>query len=167
MKTRALNKTAKRRDRKAKDSETPGNLKPSAHTEILKACRKLSNILDPEELYAVFADVIKKKFAIRHLAIFLYHKTDDALELVFSEGLGEVNFQVKRNKSSLWKSISSGELFAVSDDAGNQLFSTEFKKRGLEKLQSELWVPLGMGDELVGLVTFGSKGANRAFTCVA
>jgi diguanylate cyclase (GGDEF)-like protein len=163
MKTRALNKTPKRRDRKVKDSETPGNLKPGEHTEILKACRKLSNILDPEELYAVFADVIKKKFAIRHLAIFLYHKTDDALELVFSEGLGELNFQVKRNKSALWKSISSGELFAVSDDAGNLLFSTQFKKLSLETLQSKLWVPLGMGDELVGLVTFGSKRANQPF----
>ena len=31
-------------------------------TEILKSCRQLSNILDPEELYSVFADVVKKKF---------------------------------------------------------------------------------------------------------
>jgi len=163
MKAHELKKTPKRRDRKVKRSGAPGNLQSGEHTEILKACRKLSNILDPEELYAVFADVIKKKFAIRHLAIFLYRKKADALELVFSEGLGEVNFQVKNNGSALWKSISGGELFAVSDDAGNQLFSTEFKKRGLEKLQSKLWVPLGMGDELAGLVTLGSKGADQPF----
>jgi diguanylate cyclase (GGDEF)-like protein len=163
MKTDALKKTPKRPGRKVKKSEAPGNLQPDEATEILKACRKLSNILEPEELYTVFADVIKKKFAIRHLAIFLYRKTADALELAFSEGLGELNYKLKKNKSALWKSISGGELFAVSDDAGNLLFSTQFEKRGLEKLQSKLWVPLGMGDELVGLVTFGSRGAKRPF----
>lgn len=163
VKANELKKTPKRRDRKVKKSEAPGNLQPDEQNEILKACRKLSNILDPEELYAAFADVIKKKFAIRHLAIFLYRKTADTIELVFSESLGELNFQIKKNKSGLWKSILGGELFAVSDDAGNLLFSTEFKKLGLETLQSKLWVPLGMGEELVGLVTFGSKGANQPF----
>ena len=137
--------------------------KSNEPTEILKACRKLSNILDPKELYAVFADVIKKKFAIRHLAIFLYRKTAGALELAFSEGLGELNFSIKKNKSGLWKSVLGGELFAVSDDAGNLLFSNQFKKLGLEKLKSKLWVPLGMGDELLGLVTFGSKETGRLF----
>jgi len=163
MTTNGLKKARKSRDRKIKKSEAPGNLRPDEPTEILKACRKLSNILEPEELYAVFADVIKKKFAIRHLAIFLYRKTGDALELAFNEGLGELSIKIKKNKSALWKSISSGELFAVSDDAGNLLFSTQFKKLGLEKLQSKLWVPLGMGDELVGLVTFGCRGTKRLF----
>ena len=163
MKTDALKKNSKSRDRKAKKSEALGNLQRDEPTEILKACRKLSHILEPEELYAVFADVIKKKFAIRHLAVFLYRNTADALELDFSEGLGELNFNIKKNKSALWKCISGGELFAVSDDAGNLLFSTQFKKLGLEKLKSKLWVPLGMGDELVGLVTFGSKGTGRPF----
>ena len=127
MKTDALKKNSKSRDRKAKKSEALGNLQRDEPTEILKACRKLSHILD------------------------------------FSEGLGELNFNIKKNKSALWKCISGGELFAVSDDAGNLLFSTQFKKLGLEKLKSKLWVPLGMGDELVGLVTFGSKGTGRPF----
>ena len=30
-------------------------------TEILKSCRQLSNILDPDELYSAFANVVKKK----------------------------------------------------------------------------------------------------------
>ena len=163
MKTDALKQKSKSRDRRLKKTEAPGNLPPDEPTEILKACRKLSNILEPEELYAAFANVIKKKFAIRQLVIFLYRKTADALELVFSEGLGELNFNIKKNRSALWKSISGGELFAVSDDTGNLLFSTQFKKLDLEKLKSKLWVPLGMGDELVGLVTFGSKGGGQPF----
>jgi diguanylate cyclase (GGDEF)-like protein len=163
MKTDALKQTRKRRDRKIKESQAPGHLQAAEHTEILKACRKLSNILNPEELYVAFTDVIKKRFDIRQLAIFLYHQTIDALELVFSEGLGEQNFQIKKKRNGLWKSILGGEPFAVRDEAGNLLFPTEFKKSGLETLQSELWVPLGMGDELIGLVTVGSKGASQSF----
>ena len=163
MITNTLKKNSKSRNRKTRKSESPANASTDEPAEILIACRKLSNILEPEELYAAFADVIKKKFAIRHLAIFLYRKTASALELTFSEGLGELNFSIKKNKSALWKSVADGELFAVSDDTGNLLFSTQFKKLGLDKLKSKLWVPLGKGDELFGLVTFGSKETGRPF----
>jgi diguanylate cyclase (GGDEF)-like protein len=163
MKANNRPKTPKRQAQKANKSGFPNNLQSDEQMAILKACRKLSNILDPEELYAVFADVIKKKFAIRALAIFLYRKTADALELVSSEGLGKLNFEIKKNNSALWKSILGGEIFAVSDDDGNPLFATDFEKLGLAALQSKLWAPLGMGDELVGLVTFGSKGTHQPF----
>ena len=130
-----------------------GNIQSVALAEILQACRKLSNTLDLEQLYMALADVIRKKFSIHRLAIFLYRQTTGALELVFSKGLGEPNFQIKKNKSRLWKSILSGELFKVTDEAGNMLFPAEFEKHGVEALQSKLWAPLGMRDELVGLVT--------------
>ena len=132
-------------------------------TEILKSCRQLSNILDPEELYSVFADVVKKKFAIRELAIFVYRQTGEKLSLVFSKGLGDLNFQIHKSKNGLWKSILNGEPFAVSDDAGKPLFSKDFQKLNLAGLQSKLWVPLGMGAELSGLVTIGSRGKNQPF----
>ena len=85
MKANNPQKNPERRVQKVKQSLRPGNLQPDEQTEILKACRKLSNILDPEELYAVFADVIKKKVGIRQLAIFHYRKSADALEGGFSE----------------------------------------------------------------------------------
>jgi len=132
-------------------------------TEILKSCRQLSNILDPEELYSVFADVVKKKFAIRELAIFVYRQTGKKLSLVFSKGLGDLNFQIPKSKNGLWKSILNGEPFAVSDDAGKPLFSEDFQKLNLAGLQSKLWVPLGMGAELSGLVTIGSREKNQPF----
>jgi len=130
---------------------------------ILKSCRQLSNILDLDELYSVFADVVKKKFAIRELAIFVYRQTEKKLSPVFSKGLGELNFQIQKSKCSLWKSILNGEPFAVSDDAGKSLFSEDFQKLNLTGLQSKLWVPLGKGDELTGLVTIGSRKNNQSF----
>ena len=166
MKANKLKKTPGRPAKEVNQSVTASNLSSDELTEILITCRKLSNTLDLEELYAVFAKVVKKKLAIQRLAIFLYRQTTGALELVFSKGLGEPNFQIKKNKSRLWKSILSGELFKVTDEAGNMLFPAEFEKHGVEALQSKLWAPLGMRDELVGLVTFGSKGDDRPFNDV-
>jgi diguanylate cyclase (GGDEF)-like protein len=163
MKTKNVKKPFRPRPQKAEKYVVPVNLQSSEQTEILRACRKLSNTLELEELCAVFADVIKKKLAIGQLAIFLYQKSTEVLEPVFSKGLGELNFQLKKNKGGLWKSILSGELFEVTDDAGKPLFSAEFDKYGLKKLKSKLWAPLGIRDELVGLVTFGSKGVRQSF----
>jgi diguanylate cyclase (GGDEF)-like protein len=166
MKANKLKKTPGRPAKEVNQSVTASNLSSDELTEILITCRKLSNTLDLEELYAVFAKVVKKKLAIQRLAIFLYRQTTGALVLVFSKGLGEPNFQIKKNKSRLWKSILSGELFKVTDEAGNMLFPAEFEKHGVEALQSKLWAPLGMREELVGLVTFGSKGDDQPFNDV-
>jgi diguanylate cyclase (GGDEF)-like protein len=164
MKVNKPIKTTGRPNRRVKKSMAANDLSSDGLTEILKTCRRLSNILDLEELYRVFADVVKKRLAIRRLAIFLYRKADNVLELVFSSGLGELNFQIKMNKSGLWKSILNGELFAVADEDGNMLFPAEFEKHGLEALKSKLWAPLGMSEELVGLVTFGGKDDDQHFS---
>lgn len=47
------------------------NLQKDEMTEILEACRRLSHILDPESLYGALADLIKKRFAVRELALLL------------------------------------------------------------------------------------------------
>ena len=166
MKANKLKKTPGRAAKKVSKSLSASRLSSDELTEILKACRKLSNTLDLGELCTVFAHVLKKKLAIRQLAVFLYRQTTGALELVFSKGLGELNFQIKKNKSKLWKSILNGELFEVIDQAGNLLFPAEFEKNGFEALRSQLWAPLGMREELIGLATFGSKGDNQPFNDV-
>jgi len=163
MKTNQLQKNRRHLPQKNNKFRTASNLSSGELTEILKTCRKLSNTLDLEELYKVFAKVVKKKLAIRRLAIFLYRPTAGALEPVFSKGLGALNFQIKKNKSGLWKSILSGGLFEVTDKAGDLLFASEFKKHGYAALQSKLWAPLGMRDELVGLVAFGPKDNDQPF----
>jgi diguanylate cyclase (GGDEF)-like protein len=139
------------------------NIESVELTEILQACRKLSNTLDLEQLYMVLADVIRKKFSVHRLAIFLYRNKANALELFFNEGLGEQSIEIKKGKTRLWKSILAGEPFAVSDDRGRPLFSDDFQKLDLNGLESKLWVPLGMGDELTGLVTIGSRKNDQPF----
>jgi diguanylate cyclase (GGDEF)-like protein len=132
-------------------------------SEILKSCRRLSNILDLDKLYSAFAAVVKKKFAIREMAIFVYDQTGKKLSPVFSKGLGDLSIQIPKSKSILWKSILNGEPFAVSDNSGKPLFSKDFQKLNLAGLPAKLWVPLGMGAELTGLVAIGSRKNDQPF----
>jgi len=132
-------------------------------TEILKSCRQLSNILDPKVLYSVFANLIKKKFAVRELAIFIYRESEKTLALVFSKGLGDLNFQIKKDMSNLWKCVLQGDPFEVVDDEGNPLFAEDFERLGLDKLQSKIWTPLGSQEELVGVLTIGARKNNQPF----
>ena len=132
-------------------------------TAILKSCRRLSNILEVEKLYSVFAEVLKDKFSIRRLAILIYLKTEKKLLLVFRMGLGDIKLEIPETDNVLWKSILGGDPFDIKDDSGKLLFPNVFKQLNLEELHSQLWVPLGMGEELIGLVTIGKRENNQPF----
>ncbi len=91
-------------------------------TELLKACRDLSDILNPDELYAAFAGIIKNRFGISKLGLFTYDPEKETFELVFSYGLGKLDFKFKRGKKNLWETILQDKPFAVVDESGDPLF---------------------------------------------
>ena len=121
-------------------------------TELLKACRDLSDILNPAELYATLAGIIRNKFRISKLGLFVYDSEKETFELVFSYGLGKLNFKFKRGRKNLWETILQDRPFAVVDQSGNPLFPKFLEKQDLKILPSRLWVPLVM-----------RGGGNRAF----
>ena len=132
-------------------------------TELLSACRDLSDILDLEELYSTFAGIIKHKFGIAKLGLFAYDSEKETFELVFSFGLGKLEYKFKTNKENLWRTILQDEPFAVVDGSGNPLFVKFLEKQDLMILPSELWVPMVMRDEVMGLLTLGAKSGAPAF----
>jgi diguanylate cyclase (GGDEF)-like protein len=132
-------------------------------TELLKACRDLSDILNPDELYAAFAGIIKNKFGISKLGLFVYDPEKETFELVFSYGLGKLNFKFKRDKKNLWETILQDKPFAVVDESGDPLFPKFLEKQDLKILPSRLWVPLVMREEVIGLLTMGPKAGSQPF----
>lgn len=132
-------------------------------TELLEACRNLSDIPHPKELNETFAGIIKKKFKISKLGLFVYEPLTETFELVFSHGLGKLNYKFKRDKKNLWEHILRDQPFAVVDRSGNPLFPKFLEKQDLKILPSGLWVPLVMRGEVIGLLTVGPKAGNKAF----
>jgi len=132
-------------------------------TELLKACRDLSDILNPDELYATLAGIIKNKFGISNLGLFVYDPEKETFELIFSYGLGKLNFKFKRDRKKLWETILKDKPFAVVDQSGDPLFPKFLEKQDLKILPSKLWAPLIMRGEVIGLLTMGPKAGNQLF----
>ncbi len=132
-------------------------------TELLKACRDLSDVLNPDELYATFAGIINKKLGISKLGLFVYDPDKETFELVFSYGLGKLNFKFKRGRKNLWETILQDKPFAVVDRSGDPLFPKFLEKQDLKIVPSKLWAPLVMRGEVIGLLTLGPKAGNQDF----
>jgi diguanylate cyclase (GGDEF)-like protein len=132
-------------------------------TELLRACRDLSDILNSDELYAAFVGIIRHKFGIAKLALFAFDPEKETFELVFSSGLGKLEYKFKTGKENLWQTILQGKPFAVVDGSGNPLFAKFLEKQDLKILPSELWVPLVMRNEVMGILTMGDKSEGHPF----
>jgi diguanylate cyclase (GGDEF)-like protein len=132
-------------------------------TELLSACRDLSDILNFEELYSTFAGIIKQKFGLRKLGLFAYEPEKETFSLVFSHGLGKLEYKFKTDKQDLWHAILQNKPFAVVDESGNPLFTKFLEKQDLRILPSELWIPMVMRDEVMGLLTLGAKAGDQFF----
>jgi len=132
-------------------------------TELLKACRDLSDILNCDELNATFAGIVKHKFGIIRLAFFAYYPEKKTFELVLSSGLGKLEYKFKSDKEDLWQTILQAKPFRVVDGSGNPLFTKFLEKEDLKILPSELWIPLVMREEVMGLLTVGNKADGKPF----
>ena len=135
---------------------------PSARVQelafLLNASRKLSNILNPKELYSVLADLIGKELEINKLAIFIYDKKTEIFNLTYQLGTGNIRLEFKKETAEvLWQNISKNEPFAVCDKSGHMLYPDLFKTQGLDKLHSQLWAPLVMTGKVIGVVALGAK----------
>jgi len=163
MKPSESNKPSNDNDRSKDLSVEAFDRRASELTELLKACRHLSDILNPDELYATFAGIIRNKFGISRLGLFVYDPEKETFELVFSYGLGKLNFKFKRGRKKLWETILMDKPFAVVDQSGDPLFPKFLEKQDLKILPSRLWAPLVMRGEVIGLLTMGPKPGEQPF----
>ena len=109
------------------------------------------------------AGIIKNKFGISNLGLFVYDPEKETFELIFSYGLGKLNFKFKRDRKKLWETILKDKPFAVVDQSGDPLFPKFLEKQDLKILPSKLWAPLIMRGEVIGLLTLGPKAGNQLF----
>ena len=132
-------------------------------TELLIACRDLSDILNPHELYLTFAGIIKNRFAVEKLGIFVFETDEDTFSLVFSHGLGKLEYKFKTDRQELWRTILAEQPFKVVDESGNPCFTKFLEKQDLKILPSDLWIPMVMRGEVMGLLTLGAKAGVHAY----
>jgi len=113
-----------------------------------------------EELSYVFLSSVREASQSTNCALFLFDEKDQSFRCAKAIGLdpksaGEIKF--KKEEGLFWQILNSGEPFPIVDSFGNYRFQSIIKKWGLEKLDSQVWVPLIVKNILVGVLTLGKK----------
>jgi len=73
----------------------------------------------------------------------------------FSETMNIELFRLPHDQGLLWQLIHQGDVFSVRDMQKRPRFPTAFRKWRIGVLQSDLWVPLMRGGEVLGILTLG------------
>jgi GAF domain-containing protein len=111
-----------------------------------------------------FANLIKEKFNLRNIAIFVYQEISLTFDLVYSHGQNQSDLSFKKDESLLWQTIVQQQPFAVFDESGNPIFPEIFNKYGLNKLKADWWIPLVMRDEVVGVLAISHQDKSKQFS---
>lgn len=134
-------------------------------SDLLNASRELTNILDPRELYSVLSNIIAKKLGIQTPSVFLYSTKTKLFKLVYSEGSGELNREfLYANISAIWQDLLRNKPLAVRDDSGRNKYPDFFEKFHLNRLQTDLLVPMVMRTRVIGFLALGAKQNGESYT---
>ncbi|MFT5239892.1 MAG: diguanylate cyclase (GGDEF)-like protein [Candidatus Promineifilaceae bacterium] len=133
---------------------------------LVKAGRALHNILEPPHLFEVTLAVVAEKLSAGPLALFMYDETSKDFTLVKTRDLDEFvddHFVFTVEEGLLWQNILQFEPFGVMSTSGKSLFDVFFRKHRLDRLKSDMWVPLSLKDKLIGLLTIGNRADRQKY----
>lgn len=122
--------------------------------------KSLLSIQRIDELSHVFLSSVYEASEALNCALFIFDDRDNFFKCLKAIGLdpkktGELKF--KKEEGLFWQILNSGEPFPIVDSFGNTRFETVIKKWNLDRLDSQIWVPLIVKNMLVGILTLGKK----------
>ena len=137
---------------------------------LLQSGKGFSEALSIATLLGAFMAVCRERYGVINSTVMLlddldpdnvfyrvrrYHGLPD--RFIDSHGMEEEMylFKLPHDHGMLWQVVHQGEVFSVRDMAGNPRFVTAFEHWNLEVLESDVWVPLGRGGEVLGILTLG------------
>lgn len=137
---------------------------------LLQSGKGFSQILNLQNLLDAFMSVCRERYASINSAVFLLDDLDpnythyrirayfglpDRFE--YFDGTWEdlFMFRIPHNRGLLWQLIHQGNVFAVRDMRKLPRFETAFKRWNLNFLNSDIWVPLLRGSDVLGILTLG------------
>lgn len=137
---------------------------------LLQSGKGFSQILNLSGLLDAFMAVCRERYAAINSAVLLYDDLDPNNIFYRVRGhFGLANsfigpdqaeeeifmFKIPHDRGLLWQLIHQGDVFAVRDMRKLPRFETAFKKWNLNVLQSDVWVPLIRGSNVLGVLTLG------------
>ena len=138
---------------------------------LLQSGKGFSEIMNIESLLDAFQAVCRERYGVQTSAMMLVDDLDPnevfyrvrsfhGLPHTFVDVDGAQEqmllFKIPHDQGMLWQVIHQGHVFSVRDMEGRPRFSTAARHWNLEVLQSDVWVPLIHGSEVLGILTLGT-----------
>ncbi|MFH1199310.1 MAG: sensor domain-containing diguanylate cyclase [Candidatus Omnitrophota bacterium] len=122
--------------------------------------KSLLSIQKISELSHVFLSSVYETSGAENCALFLHDEKDQFFKCVKAIGLepkevGELKF--KKEEGLFWQILNSGEPFPIIDSFGHYRFEPIIKNWHLDRLHSQIWIPLIVKNILIGVLTLGKK----------
>jgi diguanylate cyclase (GGDEF)-like protein len=137
---------------------------------LLQSGKGFSEILSLSTLLEAFMAVCRERYASINSVVLLlddfeptevFYRVRGYFGLpnsfVGHDGLEEelYLFKMPHDQGLLWQLIQQGDVFAVRDMRKLTRFETAFKRWNLNVLESDVWVPLMRGSNVLGVLTLG------------
>jgi len=122
--------------------------------------KSLISIQDMEALARVFTSSVYEASQAKNVSLLIYHIEERAYTHHYSIGLDEKkvgDLRFEEEEGLFWQVLNGGEPFPIRDSAGTYRFENMIKKNHLDKLESQIWVPLMCKNILRGVLTVGAK----------
>ena len=125
---------------------------------LLKAGEVLQGVLDVEELCQLVLSMVRERTLVSDLAVLLLDEEGGVFRLeacTVPDTPSTLTFPADRGM--LWSQLRAGQPFSVVDLEGKPRFPGLFSTHALEVLRSRVWLPLVVGERVIGAVTVGES----------
>ena len=124
---------------------------------LLKAGEALHDELQVEALCRLLIAMCRERTRAEKMALLLHDADACCLKVALSEGLPDdvVDISFPDEDGILWRLLVAGEPFSVVDLRGNPRFPEIFGANDLERLGGQIWIPLVIPGEVIGVLSIG------------
>ncbi len=139
---------------------------------LLQSGKGLGNILKLDQLFNTLLAIIREKYHLVNSSVLLIDSEQDLEQVYFrmyvhhgipeefnAQGVQESidRFKFPATEGLLWQIIKNGETFSVQDRKRRPRFTQAWQDWNLSALYSDVWCPLIVKGEVIGIITLGPK----------
>lgn len=128
--------------------------------EVSKIANSASNI---DNLASQLVSYLKTTFNLKNAAFFMIE--DGAYNIVYYENIATPNsYEFENQGEGIWHVIESGKPLEIVNQEGGYIYSNFFETYNLYSLEACLWLPFVYENEVLAIISLGSKQSEEPFT---
>lgn len=126
---------------------------------LLDTSRKMSHILNLQELYPLISEIVRKKTAASTFSVFIYDQKSKTFSLEYTNGDGKIHREfLFKSIAYLWQRLLANTPFQLRDDSGRPLHPDLNQRFHFDILHADWLAPMMMQKKVIGFLAIGGIG---------